>query len=563
MTATLRRGSETLDSRRLQFGIRTVTIEEIPDRVGAGPAAGSSFTLVVNGARVFARGGNWVPPSPFPGMVAPAQYERLIDMARRGNMNLLRAWGGGIYEPAAFWDACDRMGIMISQDFQLACADYPEDDPEFMALLRTEFETAIRMLRSRASLIFWCGNNELGMNSDPATPFSGKKISLEISEPLCRRLDPTRPYRMTSPYGGNPNNSPLAGDCHNSAWYRPDFYRTDMTDYRRRIDRLDGRFLSESAMPGAPPRHVLLKFMSEADLADPAGRIWEFHTKDNPYNGINDLTHYRMLDKTGRALFGPPADNDRRISQLEYTQYEYVRLTTEHARRRKFYCSGIQYWMFNDNWPASGWSMIDWSGFAKAGWHAARRAYQPVIASIEDAEGRLRVWACNDRLRPLSGTLRLRIQPWSGPPRWEARVPVTVAANAATVVYELPRPEFGRLLRRDAVLVADLETTTVANLAEADIDTDRAWFFDGMPREMDLAPARLRVSGPTEGSEGELRVATDNYARVVTLASDLDFSDNYFDLLPGEEWTIQWSSPNGAHAGPIPVTCWNGAIERN
>ncbi|MCL5269413.1 MAG: hypothetical protein M1457_02410, partial [bacterium] len=418
---------------------------------------------------------------------------------------------------------------------------------------------AICLLRNHASLAFWCGNNELGMNSDPATEFPGKKIARDISEPLCRRLDPTRPYRVTSPYGGNPNNSPLAGDCHRSAWYDADFHRSDKTDYRERIARLGGRFLSESAVPGAPPKHVLLKFMTEADLADPGGAMWEYHTKDNPYNGIDDQTHYRMLERTAAALFGPPEGNDRRIAHMEYVQYEFVRLTTESVRRRKFDCSGVQYWMYNDNWPASGWSMIDWWGNAKAAWHAARRAFQPVIASIEDAGDRWRVWVINDRLAPVVGSLRLRVQPWSGPPRWETHVPVAVAANAAAVVREPTRAEIGPLLARDAVLVADLDYGCAGDAPGGDRGADRAWLFDGLPREMAPPPARLRVSGPTEGAAGELRIATDHYARVVTLAADLDFEDNYFDLLPGEERTIRWESPAGPHAGSIPVTCWNSA----
>ena len=193
---------ETLDERSVEIGLRTVTLEEIPDKDG------SSFTLVVNGTRVFCQGGNWVPADPFPSQVTPKRYERLIGHARDARLVLLRAWGGGIYEPEAFWRACNRMGVMVSQDFLFACAAYPEDDPDFAEAIRTELTSAIKTLRNHPSLAFWCGDNELGLGSRPGEDWSLKKMHAELTAPLCARLDPSRGVPPPRPDRGAPNKNP-------------------------------------------------------------------------------------------------------------------------------------------------------------------------------------------------------------------------------------------------------------------------------------------------------------------------------------------------------------------
>ena len=527
---------ETVDSETITFGIRTVAIEEIPDE------AGSSIALLVNGERLFVKGANWVPADPFPGRISAEHYQRLIGLAERADMNLLRVWGGRLYEPETFWDCCNRSGVMISQDLLMACGAYPEDDPEFLRQLREEFTAAILRLRKHPALAFWCGNNELGMGDDPASDFVGKKTGMEVSGPLCAHLDPHRPYRLTSPFGGNPNNSPLAGDCHISAWYDAGFFASDMQDYRRRLETTVGRFISEYAACGAPPKHVLLKCMTEEDLADPAGAMWEYHTNNNPYSGI-DVTHYRLLERTAQALFGQPDDNEQRIRQMEYAHYEYIRLAVEAVRRAKGYCNGIQFWMYNDCWPASGWSLLDYYGFAKAGYYAARRTFRPLIASIVEVEDGLQVWGCNDTLAPAAGTLRLALHPWQGGPCWEQTREFHIAANSSAVLACIPRAEIGALWQAQSVFTADLAGV-------------RAWWYAAVPHHMRLPRARVEVSGDLTGTHGRLTLTSDSYARVVQLSADADFSDNYFDLLPGESRIIDWQSPSGAEVS-VGVGWWN------
>jgi beta-mannosidase len=441
------------------------------------------------------------------------------------------------------------MGLMVSQDFLLACANYPEDDPAFTAGLNKEFSTAVRLLRNHPSLVFWSGDNELGLNTGPQQDWNLKKFQQQVTAPMMRELDPSRPFRPTSPFGGSDeNNSPLAGDCHRNAQMSEAMINSDMRDYRTLIDQTTGRFISEEATGGSPPKRTLLRFMTETDLASPW--MWEFHTSDNPYIGRTlGLTIGQIFKREAAQLYGDPAgDVDRRIRQEEYLQYEFTRLGMESARRRKFWCSGIQFWMFNDCWPAIGWSLVDYWGGRKASWYGAAAGCRSVIAAQEVTTNKICWWVCNDRLQPVEVTLDVRVQPWSGAARWTKSVKLTVPANASVNAIELPRDGMKQTLGDDAALVCDLKYVG---------GSDCSWWFPGLPREMHLPSAKLTVSQKCGEDEGSVTIYSENWARVVTLDAAVDFSDNYFELMPGETRTITWKSPVRPFAGKIHVSCWN------
>ncbi len=560
------------------FGIRTVRLEQTVDAPGSpeerltrqirkrtpndrNDQPGRGFAIWVNDVRIFCKGGNWVPCDPFPGRITANQYDRLIRLAREGHMNCMRSWGGGLYEPEPFWQACDRHGVMITQDMALACAQYPEDDPEFLEALRCEFPLAVRRLRNHPSLILWAGDNELAMNNDEDDlTGSGVTVAREISGPTIQSLDPTRPFVPTSPYGGRPNNTPTIGDCHISAWYHPQWLIDGIDDYRQRIDGTLGRFISEYALPGAPPMRSLRKFLSEDDIADPAGLMWDYHTKDNPYNGMTDprWTHFHLLERTADHLFGASTTPDERVRHMEYVPYEWIRLQMEAVRRHKGYCDGLLLWMYNDCWPASGWSIVDYYGFPKAGWFAMKSRCAPVIVSIEETAGAYHLWLCSDARWECAGNVRVWVQPWQGGALWSREWTAAAAANQTTHVGEIARAELDGLLTDQTVLVAEWTGDTCA---------DRAVLYASVPRHMQLPVTMLTMSVDGDHRSGNVHVQTDHYARVVTLEADcdLDFSDNYFDMLPGEQRTVRWRNPSAREDDTpkviphIRAVCWNGA----
>ena len=526
-----------LHRKTVETGIRTVKIEELPDADGAG----QSLTITINGQRIFAKGGNWVPADPFPSRISAEKYALLLGQAHDAGMNMLRIWGGGIYEPDAFWHLCNTLGIMVSQDLMLACQSYPEDVPAFVSLLKKEFAANATMIRNNPSLIYWCGDNELGLGKAPSDTWSCKQMHQTMTAPLMAALDPSRAFRLTSPLGTDPatNNSALSGDSHMSA-----YYEEKAADYRAVIDRFSkGRFMSEHAVAGPPPKRVLMKFMTEADLQN--DEMMEFHTKDNPYNK-GGLTLFRRVGRDAENLYGNPgSDQARRIRQMEYVQYEGVRLGMEGSRRRKFYTSGIQFWMFNDCWPASGWSLIDYWGGRKAAWYAMAAGCRPVIAASETTENSVKWWVTSDVLRDMKVEIEVLVQPCQGKARWAKQAVVNVPANSSIVAMEIPLKDIREKLGNDSVLVCKLTY---------EHGSDRSYWTPGLPQDITYPKAKLTVAQDPAGS---LTISTDNWARVVTLDADADFDDNYFDLMPGETRSIKWKPRSNPFSGKINVSCWN------
>ncbi|MBB6674035.1 glycoside hydrolase family 2 protein [Cohnella nanjingensis] len=550
----LNSNGEACDQRNEEIGIRTAEIEQLPD------AQGRSFTIVINGKRIFAKGGNWVPADPFPSSVTKDRYEQLLRTVVDGHMNMLRVWGGGTYELPDFWAACNRLGIMVSLDFMMACAQYPEQEDWFAEEMRVEIESAVKELRNHPSLVFWCGDNELAMNNNAEDDYWGKTICAEVTEPLCAKLDPSRPFLPTSPYGGRPFNSQDEGDCHYSAWYDVDFIMSDMTDYRERISQGRGRFLSESAVPGSPPLSSVLKMMTIDDVADESAGIWEFRTKDNPYNGVDELTHFRMLEKTANRLFGDSPDPIAKLKKMEYVQYEFERLQGEHYRRRKYETSGLLFWMYNDCWPASGWSMVDYFGLPKAGYFGAKKAFRPLMISLEDREQEIDIWMVNDTLERYSGEIVVRSAKTDGQELFVSRFEVNVPENSATRAGTLNKKKVGLVTGAADVVVQASWYPAERNGLHEGLEADRAFYFDVMPCELQYPKAALHVSFlPNDDYSGAIEIRTDVFARVVTIEDELLVEDNYFDMMPGEIRKISYKTKPGVPWRQIPVvTCWNG-----
>jgi len=553
-TALLAPDGTICDEKSEEIGIRTVEVEQIPD------AQGSSFTIVVNGARIFAKGGNWVPADPFPSVVSQERYAHLLQALVDGNMNMLRVWGGGTYELPDFWNTCNRLGIMVSLDFMMACAQYPEHEQWFVDEMNTEVAAAVKELRNHPSLIFYSGDNELAMISDLEDGYWGREMSALVTGPLCAKLDPIRPYFPTSPYYGTPANSQDEGDCHYSSWYDVDFILGDLLDYRERISKGRGRFLSESAVAGSPPLSSLLKMMTMEDIASPSAEMWEFRTKDNPYNGQDELTHYRMLEKTANVLFGESDCIAMKVKKLEYVQYEFARLQGEHYRRNKYASSGLLFWMYNDCWPANGWAMVDYFGLPKAGYYGAKKAFQPLMVSLEDRGSEVGIWLVNDTLEDCSGQIAVRSVRTGGGELFAGRIDADVPANAALLAGTLSKAGIGLAQAADVVVQAIWYPGTGTPEDAAGIAMDRTVYFDVLPYELQLAKATLQVTVlPNDDYSGVIEIATDVYARVITIEDELLLEDNYFDMLPGETRRISYKTGFAAPWRSVPkVTCWNG-----
>ena len=515
---------KVLDTLPILTAIRTVKVDQ----------TAGAFTPVINGVPIFAKGANWVPADPFPSEVTKARYDLLVGQAKAANMNILRSWGGGLYESPDFYAACARDGIMVTQDFLFGDSDYPDADPDFVNLVNREVALAIRMERNNPALVWWTGGNEMWESS--------RRIESRVAQPLTAQLDPRRPYFVNDPNG---DGSDTSGQTHTDAVMhleRDAGLLQATPDYRLWTDIRTGRFMSEYEAPGSPPERSLLRFMAPSDLTDLD--MWIYHTK---------FSYFEVV----QALYGKSVDIHTVIKRREQVARDFVRWAMEAARRRKFMCSGIQFWMFNDCWPSTGWAFIDYWGNPKAGWYGMKSGSAPVIVALEPGKDVFRWSVCNDKLEPITAKLHVTIQPWTGAPRFSKDITATVAANTSQAVLEIPRADLFAQLGQDAVLVADLSYPG---------GTDRSTYFYGYPKKMNPPVAHVTAKQTRSGDEGTVTLHADNYARVVTLEADADFSDNYFDLLPGETRTITWKAIGDQPVGKIPVTWWNdseAAVEAN
>ncbi len=538
---------KVLHQKTVETGIRTVEIEQLKDKEGNG----SSFTVILNGKKVYIKGGNWVPADPFPARITKNQYAKLLQQAHDAGINMLRVWGGGIFEPREFWDLCNRMGILASQDFMLACGGYPDDDKEFVQLFAKEVEANVKLIRNDPSIIFWCGDNELGLNSNKDQDWSCKLMNQTVIAPLMAKIDPSRSFRITSPYGNDPekNNSLISGDSHVNSFLSAEFKDKDFNfaNYRSIIDKYSaGRFMSEQTTAGSPPESVLKKFMNDEDLA--GTEMYELHDIDNP-GAAGHRTLFSHLEYLSEQLYGSAnRDNSRRIRQMEYVQYEFVRLALEGSRRRKFYSSGIQFWMYNDCWPALGWSLIDYWGGRKAGWYGFAAGARPVIAASEQTGNTLNWWLCSDLQNDVDVRVRVFIQPVDGKAVEVKALNLNLKANQSTKIGELDLAGLKSDVGNNAVLVC--EVSSIAGI-------DRSYWFPARPQDVNYEPVSLKVSQTKDYNSGSVSITADQWAHVVTLEADVDFEDNYFELLPGESRTIKWKARTAPFAGDIKVSCWN------
>ncbi|MFC5403157.1 beta-mannosidase [Cohnella soli] len=564
-----------IETRSDSFGIRTVRIEQLKDQPGSpeeemtsglrqahpqwdrnGNTAGSSFTLIVNGRPIFCKGANWVPADPFPSRISERHYEHLLQLAHDGHITLLRCWGGGIYESEAFWKSCDKLGILVCQDFMMACGSYPDGDTEWTSSLRLEFESAIRTLRQHPSLVWWNGDNENGLFDDEDNAaYPGRKIAETITGRLCAELDPSRPFTPTSPFGGSPNLSFTIGTSHHTGIMLEmfDYLRAhDLRDYREYFASFVSRFCSEFPMFGTPEKHTLLKFMTLEDLKDPAYEMLEYHTKNHP--GLTDFSLFKVLLMLADKLMPPFSTVMEQIEKMSFVQHELTRLVVEAYRRQRHYASGILFWMYNDCWPASGWSLVDYYGYPKAGYYGLKAAAKPVISSIahDKANGAFQFWVCSDKPEDIRGRGRLRVLSLDGvdhhAEKWSKEAAFIVPAGTSRQLDTIADETLLPLLDNRHILVMEIE---------GDFGADRSVWFNGLPSEMSLTPSGVQIVTQDDNS---LVVSSEKFAKAVHLHGELVFTDNYFDLLPGETRTIGYHAIDGSkgHVKPtIELFSWN------
>jgi beta-mannosidase len=387
------------DALHQQIGLRTVVLVREKDK------AGESFFFRVNGRDLFARGANWIPSDAFDSRLTNDQIAWELDSAARAHHNMIRVWGGGIYERDHFYQLCDRLGLLVWQDFMFACNLYPTN-PEFLASVRAEVRHQVRRLAHHASLALWCGNNE----NEQALHWRGQRLGnpnlvaaeydqlyVQTIAPVVAEEDPDHEYWPSSPSNGlrayDDPQDPTRGDVHFwGVWHG----QGDYLDYLNQRPRFCSEFGFQSF---SSPE--LMATVTEPDDRNPASPVMEFHQRSGGGNR-------KMLDHVMRH-FRAPAGYEEAIYLTQAHQALAIQTACEHWRRLRPHTMGALIWQLNDIWPVASWASLEYDGRWRMLHYAERRFFAPLLVSALEDAAHVEVWATSDLDERLSGTLELRL----------------------------------------------------------------------------------------------------------------------------------------------------------
>ncbi len=517
--------------RVFRLALREVRLVSEPDETGR------SFKLQVNGRDVFARGANWIPADALPARISDEATRDLLQSAHDANMNMLRVWGGGRYEPARFYEACDELGLMVWQDFMFACNLYPSTE-EFLEEVTREVTWQARRLAHHVAL--WCGDNELigallwfeeSRNNRDRYLVAYDRLNRTI-ETALKAAVPGATWWPSSPSPGPMSfgdtwHDDTSGDMHFwSVWHEG----RDFEHYRD----VRPRFCSEFGFQSYTSLPVIRSFADEADL-NIASPVMESHQKNAGGNARIAETMFRY--------FRFPKDFPNFVWLSQVQQGVAIKTAVEYWRSLKPHCMGALYWQLNDTWPVASWSSLDYGGGWKLLHYMAKRFFQPVVVvAIPGADGTLRLVGVNDT---------------AGPVQVEAEVFAVTLDGAST----RPLASAGAPVGPDAA--ADLTELLLAELQDGEILAYRWHAANGMAGGDVFAPVRwkhlglqdpgIRVTTTATGGALTARLSADTVALFVTLEADCPgrFSTNAVALFPGHDAEITFTP---AHGDPAAVT---------
>lgn len=533
-----------VDESLEDFGIRT--IEVLRKDVNGNHC----FTFVLNGEKIFAKGANWIPIDSFIGAVPDSRYQHLIKMSKDANMNMLRVWGGGIYEKEVFYNECNRLGLLVWQDFMFSCALYPDYNKNFMENVTEEIIHVVKRLRNHPCLALWCGNNEndwlyeaLYSSGEIHHPYYGEKIYHELMPELLEELDPTRLFWPSSPFGGNDHNSREEGDTHNwQVWHGNIEPRTFGEPQRvnysvegisfKNFKNDNTKFASEFGMHASSNTYTLERNIPRDQF------FWG--SEEMAYRN-KDIHHPKGI-LLMEGYTGVPKDLDEYISFSMLTQAEGLKVGIEHYRRNKPNTSGALFWQLNDCWPGTSWSVIDYYLLPKASYHYARKFYSPILLTLDYEPGQdIKVWVVNDTLEVYEDEIELAVYQTNGEKVFSKVWMVCVEPNISKQVSVV--------LEQEALCGLNPEGAVMVITSKNNRVEENFYYFRDQ-KDVVFEEAEITVSVDHENQE--LIFSTNVLARMVTIEMEMEqlvLEDNFFDLLPNRERRIKVHQAEGK---PIP-----------
>ena len=538
--ATITVDGVAVASESKRIGLREVKVVMEDDKDG------KSFYFMVNGKPLFAKGSNYIPSDALLPNVSRERYFRLMQDVKDANHNLIRVWGGGIYEDDMFYEAADSMGILVWQDFIFACTTYPSD-PAFLSRVREEAAYNIRRLRNHASLAMWCGNNEIyegmrywGWSKKYDNPEIWKemqhgydKIFHQLLPEMVSRYDAGRFYMHSSPYEANwgrPESWKIA-DSHNwGIWYGQKPFES--------LDTEIPRFMSEYGFQAFPEMKTIATFATPQDYALESD-VMNAHQKATIGNAL--------IKKTMALYYNEPKDFEELVYKGLVLQGMGIRRGIEAHRRNRPFCMGTLYWQLNDSWPVVSWSGIDYYGNWKALHYQTRRAYAPILLNAVKEGNQLNIYVMSDKLDAYPGaTLQLQLSDFNGKTLKKWKVCNDVPANSSIRFHQ---EDYATLATDPA------QTFLLMTLKSKDgKELSKEIFYFNYPKDQNLPQANIRYKIKQEDGRCEVTLQSKQLARDVFIeipCQGARFTDNFFDLLPGETRKITITSPQIRKAEPV------------
>lgn len=512
--------NKILDSISIKKGLRTIEL------VTAKDSSGESFYFKVNDVPVYAKGANYIPQHSLQNKVTNGDYEKLVNDVVDANMNMLRVWGGGIYENDIFYDLCDEKGILVWQDFMFACAMYP-GDKDFLENVKQEAIGNIKRLRHHASIALWCGNNEnsegwrrWGWQADRSEEEKEEiwanylKLFDSILPNTVASLTDTNYWETSPKYGrGNPKYK-SEGDAHDW-WIWHDGYPFE------HLEKNVPRFMSEFGFQSFPS-YEAIRYINQNDSIDIASEGFKNHQKHT--RGFQIIDDYMKRD------FPVPNGSEDYVYMSQLLQAYGITKGIEAQRRAKPYNMGTLFWQLNDCWPAVSWSSIDYFGNWKALQYKAKRSFENVLMSSTVENNILKTWVINDDLESKKGLLSMQLIDFKGNVIWQDSKAIKVNSNSSAIKFQL---DLGTIQfnKHESVLVLRFKNET-------------SYFYFVKPKNLELNQEDIQKQiTPTKGGFN-IELSSKILQKDVFLFSKAKghFSDNFFDLLPNETITIHFKT---------------------
>lgn len=523
--ARLSVNKKTIDEQSKRTGLRTLELRQKPDQDGI------SFEFVINGVPVFGRGANWIPADIFPTRITKEKYKELLTSLKDANMNMLRVWGGGIYEDDYYYDLADEMGILVWQDFMFACSMYP-GDKNFLENVRQEAIDNVKRLRNHPSIVLWCGNNEIetawlhwGWKERLPNHIWDDylKLFVRLLPEVLEEYDTSRPYWQSSPssnFQDNPDSQRI-GDVHYwQVWHAEKPYK----EYEKQFPR----FMSEYGFQSFPELETVKTYTTEEDRKSIETPIMLAHQR-HPRG--NQLVKEYMLRE-----YNQPKDFESFLYVSQVLQAEGIKIGAEHFRRIMPRNMGSLYWQANDCWQVASWSGMDYFGRWKALMYYTKKFYAPMLISPHvDDGGNLNIYVVSDSPEAKQAQMSLSLMDLNGKPLSQKEMDLSIEPLKGKSYFTQTVSEFlNGTNDKNVFLLAELKVggKTVSQ---------NEYFFKPF-KELSVSRPNLKTEISPISNGFKITLSTDTLAKSVYLSGFTEgfFSDNYFNLIPNKNVEIEF-----------------------